>query len=177
VLPQLNARLDVGVSRSTTTVTVNMMTMTSTSTNLTFGFGAPLKWKLNEKLALTSGRPYAYGASDDLFFMVLLDGGKLMVITVPVGVLFQIQENVAAGAHTGFRLSSLSPDMGEGISQKAVPLGVEAWLTLAERFDVGLLVDLDGVVDSGVPSVPGVSVSGPGYFDRRTFTVVAQARF
>lgn len=147
----LNARLDIGASKQ------------GDSTGFTFGIGAPIKYKLNPMIALTSGRPYAYGAGDDIIQMTIVSGAKVFLLVIPVGLLAQVHEMIAVGVRTGFRFQSVSPDMGDSITSKYVPLAFDGMVNIIKMIDVGFTFELAGNTDD--------------YAGTQNISIWAQARF
>ncbi|HTR55584.1 MAG TPA: hypothetical protein VMJ10_33130 [Kofleriaceae bacterium] len=122
-----------------------------------FGVGLPVKLKLTDKVAFVSGRPYAWGAEDDILFVRTDASSSVTDVHIPGGLLFQLDPHVAIAARSGFR--------AEG-SAYYVPLGADAILT-AGPLDIGVTVDLAGQI---APS------NGSGYTDLLTVRGFVQLR-
>lgn len=141
------ARLDVGVAR-----------VDNGDHDASFGVGLPIRLRLTDRVALISGRPYAFGAEDDLVTLRLSSfSDGVAEYRLPLGILYQANDNFSFAVRSGFRR--------EG-SADFVPLGLD--LTYAvSRIDLGVTADVAGQVS---PS------NGLGYFDVTTFRLWAQLR-
>jgi hypothetical protein len=141
-------RLDIGAER--------------VAGNLDFAFGAglPLRLKLTDTIALISGRPYAYGAEDDLFSVHAGSGATITELRVPVGILYQLDQHVALVGRSGIRNQSSGQD-----SATFIPLGADFTVTVS-HLDLGVTFDIAGQV----------SPSASGYFDLLSVRGFAQLR-
>ena len=141
-------RLDIGAER--------------VAGNLDFAFGAglPLRLKLTDTIALISGRPYAYGAEDDVFSVHAGSGATITDLRVPVGILYQLDQHVALVGRSGIRNQSSDQD-----SATFIPLGADFTVTVS-HLDLGVTVDVAGQV----------SPSASGFFDLLTVRGFAQLR-
>jgi hypothetical protein len=122
-----------------------------------FGFGLPLRLKLTDKFALVSSRPYAYGAEDDLVSVLVGGGTTTSDLRVPVGILHQLNPNLAVVGRTVIRKQG---------SAYFVSLGADATVSVS-HLDFGVTLDIAGQVSPG---------NGPGYFDLLTVRGFAQLR-
>ena len=127
------------------------------NTNFVFGLGLPLRLKLTDAFALISSRPYAYGAEADLFTFRAGDGPSISEYRIPIGLLYQLNSNVALSARSGYRKVE---------SASFVPFGLDAVVSVS-RLDFGVSFDLQGQVS---PS------DGPGFFDVLRVRGFAQVR-
>ena len=122
------------------------------------GVGLPIRLKLTDKVAVISGRPYAFGAEDDLVilrFNSFSDG--ISEFRLPLGILYQANENFSVAFRSGFRR--------EG-GEYNVPLGLDLTYAIS-RIDIGVTANVAGHVS---PS------NGIGYTDLTTFRAWAQLR-
>jgi hypothetical protein len=140
-------RVDAGVQR-----------VDSGSRYAAVGVGLPVRLKLNNLVALISGRPYAYGAEDDLVslrFDSLTSG--ISELRLPVGLLFQITPNFSFAVRSGVRRQG-------GASY--IPIGADVTYAVS-RIDVGVTLDIAGQVGPA---------NGSGYTDLTTVRGWAQVR-
>jgi hypothetical protein len=121
-----------------------------------FGAGLPLKLKMTDTVALISGRPYAYGAEDDIV-IGLVGSGSISEFNIPIGILYQLTPHVSVAGRSGIHT--------EG-SAYFVPIGADITLT-SSRIDFGVQFDLAGQVS---PS------NGNGYADVLRLRAFAQLR-
>ena len=136
----------------------------ASSTGFQFGLGAPLKYKLNPMLAVTSGSQYATQGAQDIFYVVAVSGGTLWSFGLPIGILVQPHEMIAAQLRTGLRFVGTTGDMG--VTVTTVPIGLDLFVNIMQMIDVFFTFELPGPVSNG-----------GGYADERDFTIGARARF
>jgi hypothetical protein len=137
-------RADVGVSHL------------AGNTDGSFGVGLPIRLKLTDMFALISGRPYAYGAEDDILIAGVGDGSTT-VFQIPLGLLVQLTPHVSVAARSGFR---------EFSSAEFVPIGLDATVE-SGHFDFGVMFDFAGQI---APD------GAPGFFHTQQFRLWAQLR-
>lgn len=120
------------------------------------GLGLPIKLKLTQMVAFISGRPYAYGAEDDIF-QARLGGSNISEFRVPLGLLFQIGPHLSVAARSGYRHQG---------SAGYVPVGGDVVISYGP-LDLGATVDVAGQI---APD------NGSGYTDQITVRGFAQVR-
>ncbi|HYZ89088.1 MAG TPA: hypothetical protein VE620_07320 [Myxococcales bacterium] len=146
------------------------------------GFGAPLKIPITPTLAFVSGRSGAVqfghfnnigssgtgvysGASQftetssDFLVVSGGDGGTILGINLPAGLLLQPDPHFAITFQAGY---STIIDTDSSGSLHFIPVGLEAILTPAPRLDIGARFFIDGKV-----AETGNVALGAGYFDLR----------
>jgi len=133
------------------------------STGFQFGLGAPVKYKLAPMFALTSGSQYATQGTQDIFYLVAVSGGTFWSFGLPIGILAQPHEMIAAQLRSGLRFFG----GGGGDTATTVPLGIDVFVNVVPMIDVFFTFELPGPV----------SGSSAGYADERDFTIGARARF
>jgi hypothetical protein len=122
---------------------------------LAVGLGVPVKLKLTPVVAFISGRPYAYGAEDDIF-QARIGSNNVSEFNLPAGLLFQLGPHFSVAARSGYRKVS---------SAGFVPVGGDIVISYGP-------LDLGGTVD-----VAGqISPSGAGYTDQILVRGFAQLR-
>lgn len=105
-----------------------------TDRTATFGLGFPLKYQLNDKVALVSGQTLGPEVWDDV---VIVDYGSVCkattIIHLPVAFLFQSDEVVAFRVGAGYRTLFGSGKEGTHF----IPLRLEGVMTIEQNLDVG----------------------------------------
>ena len=144
-------RADLGVAR-----------VESDSIYGSIGLGLPVRLKMSDTVAIISGRPYAWGAEDDIvqirFGSASMGvGSTISDFHFPIGLLFQLSPNYSVAVRSGYR--------NQG-SAGYVPAGADATASFS-RLDVGVTLDVAGQIS---PS------NGTGYFDIFTARLWAQLR-
>ena len=124
--------------------------------NGSFGVGLPIRLKLTDMFALVSGRPYAYGAEDDIL-IAGVGTASTTVFQIPLGLLVQLTPHISIAARSGFR---------EFSSNEFVPVGLDATIETS-HVDFGVMFDFAGQI---APS------DGPGFFHAQQFRLWAQLR-
>ncbi|HEV7556091.1 MAG TPA: hypothetical protein VGO00_11575 [Kofleriaceae bacterium] len=126
------------------------------NTNGSFGVGLPIRLKLTDMFAFISGRPYAYGAEDDIL-IAGVGTGSATLFQIPLGLLIQLTPHISVAARSGFR---------EVSSAEFVPVGIDATIE-SSRVDFGVMFDFGGQI---APS------EAPGFFHTQQFRLWAQLR-
>ena len=120
------------------------------------GIGLPTRFKISDKIAIISSRPYAWGAEDDLV-QIRFGGSTISDFHLPLGVMFQLSPNYNFALRSGYR--------HQGGADYA-PAGADFTASFS-RLDLGVTVDLAGQVGPA---------NGTGYFDIVTSRIWAQLR-
>jgi hypothetical protein len=117
------------------------------STGFAFGVGAPVKYLFNDMLAFVSGRPYAWATGDDILQMQFVNGAKLGIINIPLGLVAQVHPNVAVGLRTGVKFGFADFKIA-GNTPVFIPVGADLMVNVLRDLDVGLAFDLPGNKDA-----------------------------
>jgi hypothetical protein len=162
-----NLRFDVGASKLSADIpAMGNTTVTQDVTGFVWGAGLPMKWRLADHIALTTGRTNAsaFGVasklngflltSDDIITMQsgsfqLMDGSTasatVWTFGLPVGVLFQAHDRVGLGFRTGFRVMR-----GDVPGDTAIPLAFDVMANVLRPLDIGVTFEVPGwTVDYG----------------------------
>src|SRR5512134_1084333 len=141
-----NVRLDVGAVKVAPGVPA--MGAAGGSTGFAFGVGAPIKYRLNDMFAITSGRPYAWAVGDDIITMQFVNSQTFGFVHIPVGVLAQLHPMVAASLRVGGRFGIADAKKANGDTIIQIPVGVDLLVNALKDLDLGLSFDLPGDKDA-----------------------------
>jgi hypothetical protein len=161
VAPFMNLRFDLGAARLSQDMPAPGGGLrTETVTGFVWGLGLPMKWRVGERVALTTGRTTAsaFGSasswngylmtSDDIVTMTsgsfrTMNGGDfnstIWTFGLPVGVLVQPHDLIGLGLRTGFRLLR-----GDVAADTAIPLAFDLMAHVARPVDLGFTFELPG---------------------------------
>lgn len=156
-----NLRFDVGAAKLTQAMPAagNQIAIQDT-TGFVWGAGIPMKWKLGERVAVTSGRSYALAfgtpsktngyltTSDDIVTMTsgsfTTPGGTISstvwTFGLPVGILAQVHDRIGVGVRSGFRVLRAN----RMADDTAVPLAFDLMIHPTSPFDLGFTFELPG---------------------------------
>jgi len=160
--PFANLRFDVGASRlSQQMAAMGNTTRTESTTGFVWGVGLPMKWRLSDSVAVTTGRSTAsaFGVaskvngylttSDDIITMSSgsftdMNGNSfsstMWTFGLPVGMLAQVHDRIGLGLRTGFRLLR-----GDGVADDtAIPMAFDLMTRVARPLDLGFTFELPG---------------------------------
>lgn len=159
--PFANLRFDVGATKLTADVpAMGNTTVTQDVTGFVWGAGVPMKWRIADRIAFTTGRTNAsaFGvaskvngyllSSDDIITMqsgsfTLMNGSTasatVWTFGLPVGMIVQPHDRFGLGFRTGFRLMR-----GDVAGDTAIPLAFDVMGNVARPVDLGVTFEMPG---------------------------------